>query len=158
MDRNPLKIYRDKSKDIFVNIFFIAAPLIAIIFYRQALTVFCKQHIHWALAIGYVYLVFNLSIIIEQKREPPKITMYDTGIWFDKEGFFNWEMIESFKTIRKKTGEKVEYYLVLVFKEYADMKINISHLDKTSVQIADAILYYQNTGIVFIGHLLHNHE
>jgi hypothetical protein len=157
MERKPLEIFRETANDAIVAVFLLLAPLYVVIFYRNELGSFFQQHTVLGIACVLVYFLLCIVVIKTASRDEPEIIVYDTGIWFDQSGFYTWDMIESFKTVRKK-DEFTEDFLVLVFKEYKDLEVNISKLDKTSAQIADAILRYQSTGIVFTGHLLHPHD
>jgi len=157
METKPLAIHRNDPDSSFIKIAFIIVPLIATIVYRGTVKEYWRLYPFWSIVIGFIYLLISSGIIYTAWRNVSVITVYNEGIEFHETDFYPWEMIESFKTIRKRNGDITEDFLVLVFKEYKDLKIDISKLDKTSAEIADIILRHQQTGIIFTGHMLHHH-
>jgi hypothetical protein len=75
------------------------------------------------------------------------------GIELREIGFFTWDMIESFSTLVYMGSDNNDIYLVLHFREYADLKFEISSLEKNKDELVSLILKYKgNKNLVFAGH------
>ena len=93
---------------------------------------------------------FFLNELIKRKAE---IILTNDGIELRNEGFFGWEMIQSFSTqlYRGDNGDKFD--LILHFWELKDIKFDISDLEKDRDEITELILAYKgSTSILFAGH------
>jgi len=93
---------------------------------------------------------FFLNELIKRKAE---IILTNEGIELRDEGFFGWEMIQSFSTqlYRGDSNDKID--LILHFWELADIKFDISDLEKDKDEITELILAYKgSTSILFAGH------
>jgi len=116
MERKPLVIQSNDLESSFIKIAFIVVPLIAIIFYKDTVREFWNAHPFWSIVIAVIYLLISTNIIYVAWRNVPVITVYNEGIEFHGKDFYPWEMIESFKTVRKRNGDITEDFLVLVSK------------------------------------------
>lgn len=97
-------------------------------------------------------LFFNyLNELIKRKAE---IILTKEGIELRDKGFFEWDMIESFSTLYYRYGDSHNMDLVLHFKEFADLKFDISHLEKNKEELSDLIMQCKGASTLFFaGHL-----
>jgi hypothetical protein len=102
--------------------------------------------------IFFLLFFYSLNELIKRKAE---IILTKEGIELRDKGFFEWNMIESFGTIyyRYVDSDAGNQDLVLHFKDFADLKFNISPLEKNKDQIVDLILSYKGSyNIFYTGH------
>jgi hypothetical protein len=93
---------------------------------------------------------YFLNELIKRRAE---IILTKEGIELNDKGFFDWKMIESFSTLYYIHSENYSIELILHFKEFADMKFNISYLEKSKEELADLILKYKgSSSLFFAGH------
>lgn len=93
---------------------------------------------------------YFLNELIKRKAE---IILTKRGIELRDKGFFEWNMIESFSTIYYRYSDNHNEDLVLHFKEFADLKFDISNLEKSKDELVDLIKKYKGSaGIFFAGH------
>ena len=93
---------------------------------------------------------YSLNELIKRKAE---IILTDEGMELRNEGFFEWEMIQSFSTQLYRGDSDDKFDLILHFWELKDIKFDISDLEKDKNEITELILAYKgSTSILFAGH------
>ena len=93
---------------------------------------------------------YFLNELIKRKAE---IILTKEGIELRDKGFFEWHMIESFSTLNYRYSDNHNEDLVLHFKEFADLKFDISHLEKDKDELVDLITKYKGSArLYFAGH------
>jgi hypothetical protein len=93
---------------------------------------------------------YFLNELIKRKAE---IILTKEGIELRDKGFFEWNMIESFSTLYYRYSDSRNVDLVIHFKEFADLKFDITYLEKDKDEIACLILKYKGKkSIFFVGH------
>lgn len=98
----------------------------------------------------FVLFSYSLNELIKRK---PEITLTNEGIELRDNGFFEWGMIESFSTKYYRHTDDNNKDLILHFKESADLKFDITHLDKDNIEIADLIMTFKgSSAVIFTGH------
>jgi hypothetical protein len=103
--------------------------------------------------LGIIFFTLFFYFLNELIKRKAEITLTKEGIELRDKGFFNWEMIQSFKTVYYRNSDNHEEELILQFKEYADLKFDISHLEKDKDEIAELILKYKGSAnILYVGH------
>lgn len=108
---------------------------------------------NFTIALGVIIFGLLFYFINELIKRKAEITLTKEGIELRYKGFFNWEMIESFKTVYYKYSDNHEEELILQFKEFADLKFDISHLERDKDEIAELILKYKGSANIFyFGH------
>jgi hypothetical protein len=108
----------------------------------------------FTIIIGVVFFggfFYYLNELIKRKAE---IILTNQGIELRDKGFFEWDMIESFSTLYYRYRDNHDMDLVLHFKEFADLKFDISDLEKNKEELADLIMQYKGASTLFFaGHL-----
>lgn len=108
---------------------------------------------NFTIILGVIFFGLFFYFLNELIKRKAEIILTKDGIELRGKGFFNWEMIESFKTIYYRYSDNHEEELILQFKEYADLRFDISHLEKDKDEIAELILKYKGTANIFyVGH------
>ena len=93
---------------------------------------------------------YFLNELIKRKAE---IILTKEGIEIRDKGFFEWTMIEGFSTLYYRYSDNYTLDLVLHFREFADLKFEISHLEKNKDELVDLIMQYKGSASVFfVGH------
>jgi len=93
---------------------------------------------------------YFLDELIKRKAE---IILTKEGIELRDKGFFEWKMIESVSTLNYRYSDNHNEDLVLHFKEFADLKFEISYLEKNKDELIDLIMRYKgSTSLFFVGH------
>lgn len=103
--------------------------------------------------LGIVMFGLFLYLLNELIKRKAEIILTKEGIELRDKGFFEWTMIESFSTIyyRYTTNHIVD--LVLHFKDFADLKFDITYLEKDKDELTDLILKYKGSSTTFfVGH------
>ena len=100
-----------------------------------------------------VFTIILWVIFISILREA-EITLSFEGIELREKGYYHWDTISSFKTVYYSGIRIVQNEdLVLSFKEFADIKFDISHLEKDRDDLIKLIIKYKGTsGGFYIGH------
>jgi hypothetical protein len=93
---------------------------------------------------------YFLNELIKRKAE---IILTSEGIELRHIGFFEWNMIESFSTLYYRYSDNQSEDLVLHFKEFADLKFDITYLEKNKDELVNLIMQYKGSAsLFFVGH------
>ncbi len=152
MRDDPFIIRQSKKSQLF---FLIASVIIILSFFYSDEKIGNMYDDSPAVTIILAIVLFGLFFLFlhEMIKRNAEITLTKKGIELRFHGFFNWEMIESFKTVYYCSAENDSTELVLQFKEYADIKFGISYLEKDKDEIIELILEYKGTANVsYTGH------
>ncbi len=107
----------------------------------------------FTIILGIIFFVLFFYFLNELITRKAEITLTKEGIELRDKGFFYWEMIESFKTVYYRYSENHEEKLVLQFKDFDDLRFDISNLEKGKEELAELILKYKGrANIYFTGH------
>jgi hypothetical protein len=153
MDDEPFVIRQSKKKQ-FV---FVLLPGLMILWYfagpYDKTRIVYTQSPNFTIILGIIFFglfFFFLNELIKRKTE---IILTTEGIELRDKGFFEWNMIECFSTVYYRHSDNHHEDLVLHFKEFADLKFEISHLEKNKDELADLILKYKGSAhLFFAGH------
>ncbi|MBG9377950.1 hypothetical protein I5907_17055 [Panacibacter sp. DH6] len=144
-----------QSKKKQIGIVLLTAGLIIYYFvgpYEKTRIIY-KESPTFTIILGIVFftlLGYFLNELITRKAE---IILNKEGIELRDKGFFTWDMIESFSTLYYRYSENRNIDLVLHFKEYADMKFDITRLEQDKDQITELIMKYKGTAsLYFVSH------
>jgi len=108
----------------------------------------------FTIIIGIVIFGAFLNYLNEIIKRKAEIILTKEGIELRDKGFFEWDMIESFSTLYYRHSDDYKVDLVLHFKEFADLKFDISHLEKNKEEISDLITQCKESStLFFVGHL-----
>lgn len=107
----------------------------------------------FTIILGLIFFTLFFYFLTELIKRKAEITLTTEGIELRDKGFFDWSMIESFKTVYYRHSDNHEEELVLHFRAFADLKFDITHLEKNKDELADLILKYKGSaGLFYIGH------
>ena len=106
-----------------------------------------------SILVGVIFLWLLIYLIAELVNRPAEITLSKEGIELRDKGFFEWPSIASFSINTYPYSDDKITKLVLHFKEAAEVKFEITNLEKTEEELVDLILQYKGeTALVFTGH------
>ena len=112
-----------------------------------------KQNPTLTIILGIVMFVLFFYCLNELIKRKAEIVLTKEGIELRDKGFFEWTMIESFSTLYYRYNDNYTIDLVLHFREFADLKFEISHLEKNKDELADLIMRYKGpASLFFVGH------
>src|SRR5690349_13370419 len=141
-----------KSKSSLLYRIFITVLCIPLIIY------YCYENVSrdddWLILFSYFGVVIcigvSLNFIHEYRERYYEIVLSKTGIDLRYQGLFTWDMIESFSVIRK-TAESSSggTFLIMHFKEYADLSIEVSNLDVSKKKLIELVLTYGKSSGVY---------
>lgn len=98
-----------------------------------------------------IHITLITFFIITLIKRPPAIILSDDGIELSDQGFFTWDMLESFGTTL--TGESSHQHIVIYFKEFAPIKYSINQLEKDRESIVRLVQEYAGEqGLRYKGH------
>ena len=113
-----------------------------------------KQSPTFTIILGIIFFGLFFYFLNELiKKRKAEITLTKEGIELRDKGFFDWNMIESFSTLYYRYSDNYNIDLVLHFKDFADLKFEISHLEKSKDELVDLIMQYKGSvSLYFAGH------
>lgn len=112
-----------------------------------------KQNPTLTITLGIIFLGLFFYFLNELVKRKAEIILTRDGIELRDKGYFEWSIIESFSTIYYRYSENHREDLVLHFKEFADLKFDISHLEKSKEELVDLIMQCKGTAsLFFVGH------
>ena len=107
----------------------------------------------FTIILGIVFFGLFFYFLNELIKRKAEIILTKEGIELRDKGFFEWNMIESFSTLYYRYSDNYTIDLVLNFKDFADLKFEISHLEKNKDELADLIMHYKGSAsLFFVGH------
>ena len=107
----------------------------------------------FTIILGIIMFGLFFYFLNELIKRKPEIILTKEGIELRDKGFFEWTLIDSFKTVYYRYSDNPEEELVLHFKEFSDIKFNITHLEKDKDELADLIMKYKGSANLFyLGH------
>jgi hypothetical protein len=107
----------------------------------------------FTITLGVIFFGLFFYFLNELIKRKAEITLTKEGIELREQGFFDWKMIESFSTLNYRYSENKNIDLVLHFKEFADLKFDITYLEKDKSELASLILKYKGLeSVFFVGH------
>ena len=111
------------------------------------------QNPTFTIILGIVFFGLFFYFLNELIKRKAEIILTNEGIELRDKGFFEWNMIESFSTIYYRYSDNYNMDLVLHFKDFADLKFEISHLEKSRDELVDLIMQYKGSvSLFFAGH------
>ena len=111
------------------------------------------QNPTFTIILGIIFFGLFFYFLNELIKRKAEIILTKEGIELRDKGFFNWKMIESFSTLYYRYSDNHNEDLVLHFKEFADLKFDISHLEKSKDELVDLITQYKGSAsLFFVGH------
>ena len=109
----------------------------------------------FTIILGIVFFCLFFYFLNELIKRKAEIILTKEGIELRDKGFFEWNMIESFSTLYYRYSDNYNIDLVLHFKGFADLRFEISHLEKNKDELADLIMHYKGSAsLFFVGHNL----
>ena len=112
-----------------------------------------KQSPTFTIILGIIFFGLFFYFLNELTKRKAEITLTKEGIELRDKGFFDWNMIESFSTLYYRYSDNYNIDLVLHFKDFADLKFEISHLEKSKDELVDLIMQYKGSvSLYFAGH------
>ena len=108
----------------------------------------------FTIILGVIFISLLIYFGYELLNREAEITLSFEGIELREKGYYHWDTISSFKTVYYSGIRIVQNEdLVLSFKEFADIKFDISHLEKDRDDLIKLIIKYKGTsGGFYIGH------
>jgi hypothetical protein len=107
----------------------------------------------FTMILGVIFFGLFFYFLNELIKRKAEIILTKEGIEFRDKGFFEWNMIESFSTLYYRYSDNFNIDLVLHFKDFADLKFEISHLEKNKDELVDLIMQYKGSAsLFFVGH------
>lgn len=108
---------------------------------------------NFTIILGIIFFGLFFYFLNELIKRKPEIILTKEGIELRDKGFFDWTLIESFKTVYYRYSDNSEEELVLHLKEFSDIKFNITYLEKNRDVLADLIMKYKGSANLFyLGH------
>ncbi len=108
---------------------------------------------NFTVLLGIIFFGLFFYFLNELIKRKAEVILTKEGIELRDKGFFEWNMIESFSTTYYRYSDNQNEDLVLHFKEFADLKFDISNLEKGKEEITDLILKYKgSSSMFFAGH------
>ncbi|MBO9203105.1 MULTISPECIES: hypothetical protein [Niastella] len=112
-----------------------------------------KQNPTFTIILGIIIFGCFFHFLNELVKRKAEIILTKDGIELRDKGFFEWSTIESFSTLYDHYSENHREDLVLHFKEFADLKFEISYLEKNKEELVDLIMQYKGSAsLFFVGH------
>ncbi|XZF15959.1 hypothetical protein ACTHGU_07465 [Chitinophagaceae bacterium MMS25-I14] len=112
-----------------------------------------KEQPVFTIILGVIFFTLFFYFLNELIKRKPEIILTAGGIELRDKGFFEWGMIESFSTLLYKNADNRTEDLVLHFRDFPDLKFQISDLEKNRDELTDLILKYKGTAdVYFAGH------
>jgi hypothetical protein len=112
-----------------------------------------KQNPTFTIILGIVMFGLFFYFLSELVKRKAEIILTKEGIELRDSGFFEWNMIERFSTLYHRYSDNHNEDLVLYFKNSADLKFEISNLEKDKDEIVDLIIKYKGSANIFFdGH------
>ncbi len=107
----------------------------------------------FTIILGIVFFALFFFFLNELFKRKAEIILTKEGIELRDTGFFEWNMIESFSTLHYRSSDNDKEDLILHFKDLADLKFDISRLEKNKEEIVKLIIKYEgSTRLIFVGH------
>jgi len=120
--------------------------------YEKTRIIYSKSPV-FTIILGIIMFALFFYFLNELIKRNAEITLTKKGIELRDKGYFEWQMIESFKTIYYRYNDTHNEDLVLHFKEFSDLKFDISQLEKDKTELVDLILKFKGTaGVFYLGH------
>ena len=151
---NPFIIRQSKKKQIayvllvgFFILYYFIGP------YDKSRIIYEKSPV-FTIILGVIFISLLIYFGYELLKREAEITLSFEGIELREKGYYHWDTISSFKTVYYSGIRIVQNEdLVLSFKEFADIKFDISHLEKDRDDLIKLIIKYKGTsGGFYIGH------
>lgn len=153
MTQGPFVIKKSKKKQ--VSLVLGGGALIGYYFigpYEKTRVIY-KKNPTFTILLGVIFIALFLYFLNDLIKRKAEITLTSEGIELRNTGFFDWAMIQSFKIVYYPYCDSHEEELVLHFKEFDDVKFDISLLEKNRDELVELILTYQgSSGIFYVGH------
>lgn len=112
-----------------------------------------SQNPTFTIILGIVFFGLFFYFLNELIKRKAEIILTKQGIELRDKGFFDWNMIESFSTLYYRFSDTRNEDLVLHFKEFADLKFDISHIEKSKHELVDLIIKCKGSAsMFFVGH------
>ena len=153
MPEDQFVIRQSKKKQ--VRVVLLTAVLIVYYFvgpYDKTRIIY-KERPTFTILLGVIFFTLLGYFLKELITRKPEVTLNREGIELRDKGFFAWNMIDSFSTVDYRDSDNNDIKLILHFKEFADVKFDITHLEHDKNQLVELILKYRRAANTFyLGH------
>jgi|GEM_PF-5786717 len=107
----------------------------------------------FTIILGIIFLGLFFYFLNELIKQQAEIILTKEGIELRDKGFLEWNMIDSFSTLNYRYSDNHKEDLVFHFKEFADLKIDITNLEKNKEELVELITEYKGSArLFFVGH------
>lgn len=107
----------------------------------------------FTILLGFIFFGLLFYFTSELINWYAEITLNKEGIELRDIGFFEWDRIQSFSTLSYPYRDSRTIELVLHFSEFADLRFEITSLEKNKEELVDLIQQYKGpASLFFAGH------